>query len=99
MRADQEGKFLASTKRDAAFLSKGFTYLKEATTAFHKHQSSQCHREANEALIVLPKQTCDVGELLSREHQGEKVTNRRMLQGSPKYQVSRPPRSATERGS
>ena len=79
MRADQEGKFLASTKRDAAFLSKGFTYWKEATTAFHKHQSSQCHREANEALIVLPKQTCDVGELLSREHQEEKATNRRML--------------------
>ncbi len=54
-------------------------YWKEATTAFHKHQSSQCHREANEALILLPKQTCDVGELLSREHQEEKASNRKML--------------------
>jgi len=30
--ADYEGKFLASMKRDAAFLDKGFAYVKEATT-------------------------------------------------------------------
>ena len=40
MTADYESKFLASTKRDAAFISRGFTYWKEATTAFAKHQAS-----------------------------------------------------------
>ena len=67
-------------KRDAAFLSKGFTYCKEATTAFNKHQSSQCHREAHEALVLFQKQVCtDVGELLSQEHQEEKAANRKMF--------------------
>ena len=74
MRAEHEHKFLASTKRDVAFLSKGFLYWKEATIAFNKHQSSQCHHEAHEALVLMPKQVCtDVGELLSQEHQKEKT--------------------------
>ena len=80
MTAAHEGKFLVSTKRDPAFLSRGFTYWKEATTAFKKHQASDCHREANEALILLPKQVHgDIGELLSQQHQEEKATNRKML--------------------
>ena len=67
MTAAQENKFLTSTKQDPTFLTKG-TYWKEATTAFKKHQASDCHREAaTEALIVLPKHTHgDVGELLSQ---------------------------------
>ena len=80
MKADHKGKFLASIKRYAAFLSRGFTYWKEATTAFVKHQSSECHRKANEALILLPRQIQgDVGELLSQEHKEEKATNRKMF--------------------
>ena len=80
MKADYEGKFLASTKRDAAFISRGFTFWKEATTAFAKHQASDCHREASEALILLPRQIQgDVGELLSQEHKEEKATNRKMF--------------------
>ncbi len=76
MRTAHEGKFVASTKRDPAFISKGYTYWKEATSAFNKHQASDCHREANEALIVLPKQIRgDIGELLSQQHQEEKATN------------------------
>ena len=31
-----ERKLLASTKKDPAFLTKGFTYWKEATTAFER---------------------------------------------------------------
>ena len=78
--ADYESKFLASTKHDAAFISRGFTYWKEATTAFAKHQASECYREASEALILLPKQIqSDVGELLSQEHKEEKATNRKMF--------------------
>ena len=56
MSAAHEGKFLVSTKRDPAFLTRGFTYWKEATVAFNKHQSSDCHMEATEAMITLPNQ-------------------------------------------
>ena len=80
MTAAWEGKFIASMKRDPAFLTKGFTYWKEATTAFKKHQASDCHWEATEALVVLLKHIQgDVGELLSQQHQEEKATNRKML--------------------
>ena len=51
MRAVLEEKLLASTKSDPAFISSGYTYWKEGTTAFKRHQASACHREANEALI------------------------------------------------
>jgi hypothetical protein len=77
--ADSGKKFLASSKREPAFVSKGFTYWKEATTAFRKHQSSDCHKEAIEAVVTLPKQVHDVGELLSKAHKEEKAMNRRML--------------------
>lgn len=79
MTAQHEGKFLASTKRDPAFVSRGYTYWKEATTAFKRHQSSDCHKEAVQAVVSLPQQVQDVGELLSRSHQEEKATNRRMF--------------------
>jgi len=79
MTTDHEGKFLASTKRDAAFISKGFSYWKEATTAFKKHQSSDCHREAVQAIVTVPQQVRDVGELLSKAHQEEKATNQKIL--------------------
>ena len=52
MSTAHEGKFVVSTKRDPAFLARGFIYWKEATVAFNKHQSSDCHMEA-EAMITL----------------------------------------------
>ena len=73
-------KLLASTKKDPAFLINGFTYWKEATTAFQRHQASMCHREATEALINLPKQVQgDIGELLNKEHLAAKAHNRKMF--------------------
>ena len=39
--AVSEGKLLASTKRDPAFISSGFTYWKEATTAFTPVQATE----------------------------------------------------------
>ena len=89
MTASHEGKFLASTKRDPAFISRGFTYWKEATTAFKKHQASVCHREATDAVVLLPKQVLgDVGELLSLAHQEDKANNRRMLfKSSQEHQI------------
>ena len=38
MRAVSEGKLLASTKCDSAFITSGYTYWKEATTVFKRYQ-------------------------------------------------------------
>ena len=39
-----------------------------------------CHREANEALVILPQQICgDIGELLSQKHSDQKVKNQQMF--------------------
>ena len=77
MKTDHERKFLASTKRNQAFLSRGFTYWKAATTAFKKHQESECHREAIQAMLSPPKHT--IGELISKEHKKEQEMNRNMF--------------------
>ena len=71
-------KFLASTKQDAAFIMKGFTYWKEATS-FTKHQVSCSHKEAIAATQVLPQQFKDVRKLLSTQHQQQKAENRAMF--------------------
>ena len=80
MRAVSEGKLLASTKRDPAFISSGYTYWQEATTGFKRHQAIACHREANEAVIMLPQQIHgDIVELLSQKYSDQKVKNREMF--------------------
>ena len=80
MRAEHKKKFLASKKRDPAFTSRGFTYWKEATTAFEKHQGSASHREAVEALVLLPSQIQgDIGEMCDNKCADEKKANREML--------------------
>ena len=80
MRAEHEKKFLASNKREPAFITNGFTYWKEATTAFNQHQSSATHLEAIESLVLLPSQIQgDIGEMLSHEHQEGKSINRKMF--------------------
>ena len=73
--AEHEKKFLASTKRDPAFISRGYTNWTDATKAFNKHLASTFHRETVSAL-ELPKQTGDVGEKLSSEHELQKAENR-----------------------
>ena len=78
MTAEHEKKFLASTKRDPAFINRGYTNWKDATTAFSTHLASRCHKEAVEAL-ELSKQTSDVGEKLSTEHKQQKAENRAMF--------------------
>ena len=75
MTAVYEGKLIASTKKDPAFLTKGFTYWKEATTAFKKHKASQCHEETNEVINLLPKQVSDIGEMLNKKHSDQKAAN------------------------
>lgn len=79
MKCQRENKFLASTKRDPAFISRGFTYWKEGTSAFKKHTATECHREAIDALIVLPRCTQDVMEMQIAELAAEKAKNRKMF--------------------
>ena len=73
MTAAYEDKLLASTKKYPAFLTKRFTYWKEATTAFQKHEASQCH------IRKQTKQAGDIGELLSKKHSDQKAENREVL--------------------
>ena len=76
--AEFENKFLASTKRDPAFISKGFTYWKDATSAFNKHLASGCHHEAVASLRVR-EEFRDIGEMISTQQEQEKAVNRAML--------------------
>ena len=81
MTAEFEKKFLASTKRDPAFISAGFMYWKEAIAAFKIHMDSACHREAVEAIEILPRQVInkDIGELWDTSISKEKPANRAMF--------------------
>lgn len=80
MQAEHEKKFLASRKRKPAFISTGYTYWKEATSAFEKHRLSTTHREAVESVVLLPSQLQgDIGEMCDWGHQEEKKSNRKMF--------------------
>ena len=80
MKASAEGKFLTSSKREQTFISVGFTWWKDATIAFRKHQSSTCHKEATEAIITLPKlMKCGIGEAISSKIKEEVAISRKML--------------------
>ena len=79
MKCKHEKKFLSSKKREPAFIFKGYTYWKEDTTAFKKHQTSDCHCEAVEVLLVLPQCTKDIAELQSTEHAAQKTLNHHMF--------------------
>ena len=43
---------------------------------FSRHEASDCHKEAFEVMITLPKTTGDVAEMLSKSHTAEKKDNR-----------------------
>ena len=73
-------KVLASTKHELAFISTGFAYWKEATTAFEKHQASTAHHKAVESFMLLPSQIQgDIGERCNQSHKEAKKANRRMF--------------------
>ena len=79
MKASHAGKFLASTKRGPAFISREFTYWKEVTSALEKHQSSD----------VLG----DIGQVLSKKHEKAKAVNTKMfLTTLSEQQISCPSR-------
>ena len=78
MKAHAEGKLKCKTL-EPSLISRGFSNWKDATQIFRKHEKSGCHMEAVEVIITLPRQTRDVGELLSSAHATEKEENRRCL--------------------
>ena len=44
---------------------------------FSNHERSACHKIAVENMLVLPHTTKDIGEMLSKELEGEKEHNRK----------------------
>ncbi|XP_062585373.1 zinc finger MYM-type protein 1-like [Saccostrea cucullata] len=78
MVAAKEGK-ISNFKADGSFISTGFCNWKDATSKFRKHQDSDCHKEAVERKVKLPRETKDIGEVLSAAHSEEKAHNRQQL--------------------
>ena len=76
MKCQLEKKFLASTKWDQAFISRGFTYWKES---YLYSRNMLLQTVYVEALIVLPQCTKDVEELQSAEHTVEKAKNQKVF--------------------
>ena len=74
-----QAKKMTAKRADPSFTQKGFAYWKDATIAFKKHASSDCHKEAVEVSIVLPRSCPDVGEMLSSHHSQQKKDNRECL--------------------
>ena len=78
-KAEDNGRLSGSARKDAAFLTKGFTNWKDATMSFTRHKVSDCHKEAFEAMITLPKTTGDVAEMLLKSYSAEKKDNRQLF--------------------
>ena len=78
-KAMKEKKIRKVGNIDSSFICSGFTNWKDATSVFRKHEASECHHAAIEAVVVLPATTRDVAEILSEEHRKEKAENRTML--------------------
>ena len=66
-------------KKEPAFTKIGVSNWKDATMKFSNHERSACHKIAVENMLVLPHTTKDIGEMLSKELEGEKEHNRKML--------------------
>ena len=78
MKAYQQKK-IHNTKTEQTFISTGFSDWKKATEKFKKHESSQCHKESLEQIIVLPSTSKDIGEMFSSQHAAEKEKSRECL--------------------
>ena len=70
---------LSTKNADKAFITRGFTNWKLATSAFRQHEASDCHKEAVEKMLTLPLTTKDIGEMLSTAHSEEEKNNRECL--------------------
>ena len=59
-------------KGESTFVSKGYSNWKDAVMAFKRHEGSDCHKSAMEAIATLPLQCKDIGEQLSKQVASEK---------------------------
>ena len=75
MNAFKEKKFKCGTA-DSAFIIRGYQNWKDATIAFHNHESSACHKQAVTVTIIIPATHDDVGEFLFSMLILEKRVNR-----------------------
>ena len=75
----QSGRLVQNKKADPSFITKGFSYWKDATIALKKHASSNCHKETVDSLIVMPSTCPDVTEMLSSQLAVQKKDNRECL--------------------
>ena len=62
-----------------AFISRGFSNWKLATSVFRQHEVTRCRKEAIERIVTLPATTSDIGEMLSKAHAQEKRKNGEVL--------------------
>ena len=51
---------MSSKNAEEAFLTRGYNNWKDATDAFRKHESSDCHAQSVEKLYTLPSTTKDI---------------------------------------
>ena len=78
MKANAEGK-LRCRSLEPSFVTRGFSNWKDATMLFRKHEESGCHKDAMQVIITIPKDTPNVGEMLSHTLVTEKKENRECL--------------------
>ena len=69
---------MKSPSKDLAFIKKGYTNWKDATESFRRHEKSNCHQEAIQAVLI-PSNVPDIGEMVSNLYARNKVQNRKLL--------------------
>lgn len=78
--AIKSGKLKVSGNvKDCSFIYGGFYNWKDATRLFNGHESSNTHEHAVEIVIILPKTTGKVGEMLSSTLSAQKRTSRQYM--------------------
>ena len=89
--ADQ--KRLIISHKDAAFIYWGFRNWKDDTVSMSRHESSDCHKEAVQGMIVRPQTVRDIGEQLSEMHSREnKRQQATAIENSPKHFIPDSPK-------
>jgi len=79
MVAKRDEKLKTNTLEKKTYILTGFSNWKDAGRCFRQHEMSDCHPEAIEKVVTLPKVTKDVGEMLSKANMKEKEDNRECL--------------------
>ena len=78
VKAYRENKLTRGTI-DPSFISRGFSNWKDASVKLKAHECSNCHKEAVQKVLTLPRTTQDVGEALSSIHKQDKQQRRQVF--------------------